>query len=89
MNNLSYSCNVLTIYFSSLTLPELVMDRSVSITGYEFFTIGDAMERDSMVQLITHHPRGPVYYVFGRSNQDAVRDIFMLLCNMSMWVWLL
>jgi len=89
MNNLLYFRNTLAIYFSSLTLPDLILDRSEDERGNEYFQMLDAGERDSMIQLMTHPPAGVVYYVFGRYGQDTGRDIFILICNMSMWVWLI
>jgi len=89
MNNLLYSRNVLAIYFSSLTLPDLIMDRSEDERGNEYFQMLDAGERDSMIQLMTHPSAGVVYYVFGRYGQDTGRDIFILSCGISSWVWLI
>jgi len=89
MNNLLYSRNVLAIYFSSLTLPELIMDRSEDKAGHEYFQMLDAGDRDSMVQLMIIPPRGVIYYVYGRYGQDTGSDIFILLCGMNMWVWLI
>ena len=89
MNNLLYSRNVLAIYFSSLTLPDLIMDRSEDKAGHEYFQMLDAGDRDSMVQLMIIPPRGVIYYVLGNYSQDIGKDIFILLCGMNMWVWLI
>jgi len=89
MNNLLYSRNVLAIYFSSLVIPDLIMDRSEDERGYEYLQMLDAGDRDSMVQLMILPPEGIVYYVFGNYSHDAGKDIFILLCSMSMWVYLI
>jgi len=89
MNNLLYSRNVLAVYFSSLVLPDLIMDRSEDERGYEYFHMLDAGERDSMVQLMIMPPAGVIYYVLGRYGQDTVRHIFILSCGISLWVWLI
>jgi len=89
MNNLLYSRNVLAIYFSSLTLPDLVLDRVIDEGGTQYFGMLDAGQRDSMVQIMTSPHQFPdvVYYVFGRYGQDTGRDIFILSCGISLWVW--
>ena len=70
MNNLLYSQNVLAIYFSSLILPDLIMDRSEDEVGQEYFQMLDAGDRDSMVQLMIIPPRGVIYYIFGNYGQN-------------------
>ena len=91
MNNLLYSRNVLAVYFSSLALPDLIVDRSEDEAGNEYFQMLDAGDRDSMVQIMTslHHIPDVVYYVFGRYGQDTGRDIFILSYGISLWVWLI
>ena len=91
MNNLLYFRNTLAIYFSSLTLPELVLDRGIDERGTQYFGMLDAGQRDSMVQIMTslHHIPDVVYYVLGRYSQDTSRDIFILSCGISLWVWLI
>jgi len=91
MNNLLYFRNTLAIYFSSLTLPDLIMDRIEDERGYEYLQMLDAGDRDSMIQIMTslHHIPDVVYYVLGRYGQDTGRDIFILSCGISSWVWLI
>jgi hypothetical protein len=89
MNNLLYSRNILAVYFSSLVLPDLVIDHLKVENSNEYFQIIDAGERDSMMQVVIQPSTGSEYYILGGNGQDATTYIFTFVCNMSMWVKLI
>ena len=92
MNNLIYSRNVLAIYFSSLTLPELVMENSVGRVGYWYFLIGDASrERGDIITMYEVGGRIHTYYVYGGSSglNTLGKGIFTFVCDVRAGVWLI